>query len=574
MIKKIFYWSLGIAMVMFLVSIPLTHFWSLRLYLWKEGSSFYDFFTCLKGNIYWNRDQLYSAGTIYPPLANLFYAVITRCMSVESLQRLQSLSDYNKIKSLQECSVAFILYANIQLLFYYIVCVNWKKGKPIEKNIFAIGMLFTVPFLYQFERANIIFLVMVFTMLFFAWKDSNNRILRELSYLSLAIAAGLKIYPAVFGIVLLRERRYKDALRLVIYGIGAFLIPFVFYGGPEALFLLLENLSRTSGEFSMTRIGCQLDYVTVLKNMFRFLGGNCIFAGRVFRGLVVILGICAVFCLKETWKSVLLLTCMVIGLPSISYVYTAVFILIPLVIYLDGENKKKSDLAYLLGMLLVIIPLPFCWKEGTGDIYYSYMHVSGPVWAEGSSIVAMTVLLIADGLRSFLSSKRRIPVMTVLLCFAVFFSVFVNRDSYGTSFAYTDYLSKTLSDRVAVKNKGTVQQSFIAEEQSLDYMILRMQPAKSGFMDISVKSERDSSECFYARVNMSELVKGYNRIDFSDCGINPAERYILRVSVSGTGDEETYFWVTIDTLDTGEEFFIVNGEPHAGALGLQLYERR
>ena len=42
-----------------------------------------------------------------------------------------------------------------------------------------------------------------------------------------ALAAGLKLYPAIFGLLLLFDKKYKEAIRLVVYGILAVVIPFI-----------------------------------------------------------------------------------------------------------------------------------------------------------------------------------------------------------------------------------------------------------------------------------------------------------------------------------------------------------
>lgn len=153
------------------------------------------------------------------------------------------------------------------------VCASLKKGTKAEKIVFTISMLFTVPFLYQYERGNIIFLALCFTMLFFLWKDSENRILRELSFFSLAGAAGLKIYPAVFGLLLVREKRYKEAVRLMIYGLISFFLPFLCFGS----FLgnikkMISNMKTVTAEFASVRVGCQLNYSATLKNLLGWMG--------------------------------------------------------------------------------------------------------------------------------------------------------------------------------------------------------------------------------------------------------------------------------------------------------------
>ena len=47
-IKKCYYIAMIAALAVFAVSIPLTHGNSMKVYLWKAGSSFYDFFYCIK----------------------------------------------------------------------------------------------------------------------------------------------------------------------------------------------------------------------------------------------------------------------------------------------------------------------------------------------------------------------------------------------------------------------------------------------------------------------------------------------------------------------------------------------
>ena len=574
LIQRVFFILVLSSLLIFAISIPLTHYNSLKLYLWKPGNSFYDFFESLKINIYWKRHQCYEVGSIYPPLANLFYLLITRCMSVETLQQLDSLSDYSKIKALQECSIYFVLYMNALLIFYYLVCTGWKKGSRLEKNIFAIAMLFTVPFLYQFERSNIIFLALLFTMLFFLWKDSENKVLRELSYISLAVAAGLKIYPAIFGLLILKEKRYKDTARLVLYGVLAFMLPFLFYGGFHNVLLLLENMVQTSGKFSMTRIGYQLDYFTVLKNLFAFAGSNSVFIGKVFQIAFALLGVWAAFGLRESWKTVLLLTCMVVGIPSISYVYAAIFMIIPIIMYLDSGNKKKSDFIYLAGMLLVVLPLPFCWKEGSGNAYYSYMNVSTPVWIEGISITFMTALLIFDGLMHFFRKAKAALCSAVVLLLVLLLSIGVNRASYHAPFAYTDYLSRTLSNRVEAVDGDTVKQSFTAHDEFLNYIVLRLKPADSGSLTVSVKQADTKSDVFEQKYDMSELERGYNQLEMERCSLVPGESYVLELTVESEPDEKMQFWTTVPELDTGSEYFRLNEKSLDGALGVQLYESR
>ena len=79
-------------------------------------------------------------------------------------------------------------------------------------------MIVSYPVMFCLERGNILILSVVFAMFFIFFKDSDNKFIKELSYISLAMSAGIKIYPAVFGLTLIIEKKYKEALRLLFYG--------------------------------------------------------------------------------------------------------------------------------------------------------------------------------------------------------------------------------------------------------------------------------------------------------------------------------------------------------------------
>ncbi len=72
---------------------------------------------------------------------------------------------------------------------------------------------------------------------------SKRAWVRELALVALAVAAGLKIYPAFLGVMLLRNRDFKAAIHTVFYGIAALVLPvFAFQEGVYGLQLWLKIL--------------------------------------------------------------------------------------------------------------------------------------------------------------------------------------------------------------------------------------------------------------------------------------------------------------------------------------------
>ena len=570
-VKKGFYIGMFVTLFVWGISIIVTHASSLQLYLWHPGSSFYDFFTCIKGNIYWNRKTLYGDGSIYPPLANLIYVLISRCMSISTLKEIKKFSAVNDIKSLQECALYFVLYMNVLLIAYFCICTKLKKGSDTEKVLFATGMLFTIPFIYQFERANIIFLALILLMLFLLWKDSDNKIKREMALVALAASAGIKIYPAIFGVLLLKEKRYKEAARLVIYGIIFFTVPFIFFGGIQKnLVLLLHNLTNTAGQFSSTRLGCQLDFSTTFKFLFRKMGSQGNFIVGTLRMILAILGVVSVFCLKKTWKTILLMVCLIIGVPSISYTYTAIFMILPIIYFLDSGEIKKWDLLYLVGMLLVMVPIPFCWTEGAGDPNYAYMNVTIPMLIECVALVIMSVSLIVEGIIN-LGCRKWVKICGIVVVFII--SVVPNVATLNLPYAYTDYLKKTLSDKIELEDGDYLEQTFIPKKEKVTHIVLKLKSPKKGSLEISVKQCNNESLIITKEYDLSKSQNGYNEIDLNNIEVESGKKYQIRIVYKNSEDKKIKIWKTVDNYMDEDNILTLNGEALNGELGIQIYEK-
>lgn len=545
----------------------------MRLYLWKAGSSFYDFFYCIKSAIYWNRSAVYDARNIYPPLANVFYMLITSCMSVDTLQKMQT-TGVNDLKMLQECAFYFLIYSSVLMLFFTVVCSELKKGSRAEKLIFTLTMLFTVPFLYQYERANIIFLALSLTLLFFLWKDSKSLLKRELSFAALACAAGLKIYPAVFGLLLIREKRWKEALRLIAYGIAAFFLPFFCFGGIIGnIKKMIQNMGEVTAEFSSVRIGCQLNYSAILKHLFGWMNQYSTVLIGVFLILAVCFGAIAAVSLEKKWKAILLLTCLLMGVPSFSYTYVGIFMVIPVIAFLDSEEAHgKGDWLYLLGMLLVLLPLPFCWMEGNGVSAYTYLNVTTPMLAEGGAILVMTISLIAEGLISQGKTAKHRICFSGLIAVLAAVSVFINWNRKNDSYDYTNYLKKTLSEADKLKDGDCLIQEFTSKQDTIDKIVLKLNPGAAGVLECEIL-EKESGSVVTTALLAGDLKNGYQELTFDDCAVEKGNTYQVRLKLTEAEESSWKIYHTAKGLEYEDAHALLNGEEMGWYLGLQVYQR-
>lgn len=194
---------------------------------------FMDFFNSIRdsaaSNVYSERNS------IYPPLAVAFFRLLGRMLPYAEVA-LDPRDNYDMQKS-QSCLMIYLFYTLIVVIATYRIvykkAFDGKYESSYDKKtrriaaIFSFLTIFSYPLMYCMERGNIVSLAVAFTAFFVFFRDSESKAIREISYICLALAAGLKLYPAIFGLLLLFDKKYKEAIRLVVYGILAVVIPFI-----------------------------------------------------------------------------------------------------------------------------------------------------------------------------------------------------------------------------------------------------------------------------------------------------------------------------------------------------------
>lgn len=237
------------------------------------------------------------------------------------------------------------------LLFY--ACFSLYRGPSRLRPWVLLGLSFSSVFLYAFERGNAIVLSAFFVAVFLLYYDSEKPLLKHLAFLCLAIAAGMKIFPALFGLLLLYEKRYKDAALLVAYGVVLSLVPiFFFEGGAVANFeAFLSNLALHAAKFKhriMPRFGLPYLglpwYYTYLRSM-EWLSYAMAGASLVFLPLY-----------QRKWQKLLLLGCLAVMMPVSSSIYNALYLFPILMIFLGEERPRPLDYVYAALLALMLSP--------------------------------------------------------------------------------------------------------------------------------------------------------------------------------------------------------------------------
>jgi len=177
-------------------------------------------------------------GTIYPPLANLFFYILNGMVpSGISAKWPKTGDDILKLRGsildlriYQNTVFAWLLYSVIIAVLIFSVVTSYEKNR-LKGILLGIAILLSHGVLYALERGNIILISLFFLLIFTKYFDSDNKVLREAALLALVISADLKLYPAVFGLLLLGNKQYREALRAIIYGIMGFILPLFAFEG-------------------------------------------------------------------------------------------------------------------------------------------------------------------------------------------------------------------------------------------------------------------------------------------------------------------------------------------------------
>lgn len=309
--------------------------------------------------------------TLYPPLANLLFYLLYRCIPLEIVSQWPA--DFSDsismrgteldLRTYQAPMILFLLFVIICCVFLVFLLEHALQSYPsLWAKWAAICMLLSHGMMTSIERGNILFMVAGFSFFYVLFYDSRHAFLRELALIALAIAAGLKLYPALLGVLLLAEKRYKMAFRAVIYGILSVIAPCILFHGGLSNLLIWKDVLFSFGSGSTTPwLGTGfsgiLHRIALYADVYLGLTIPVGWFGIAAIVVTILLLLCALS-LNKKWQSVLACVLAIILFHSQGeYIYC--LMLIPMALFLQEEKRFfRQNIVPFLGMLFLIIPLP------------------------------------------------------------------------------------------------------------------------------------------------------------------------------------------------------------------------
>lgn len=333
--------------------------------------NFYDFLLSIEG--YGKVNNFYS--TNYPPLCIYFFKFL--------LSFLPSTNNNYAINYLATLYNLFVTLSTFLLVFYLI------KGSTKKKVICGCIIFLTGPFLFTYQRMNIIHLALIFTLFYYAFYNSKNKVLHELALISLAIAANIKIFPAIFGAILLKEKKWGASIRCAIYGVLLFLLPLfmeplmhsiitVSSVGESTPINIVQSISPASSASENSPI-------SMVQSMSSFSSSDAVMTSISIKAIVhrllnkistnqgliqIIKSISPIICLivtlfvfffsKKKHNDLLLLSALCVLIPTSSAWYGLIFFTIPLIQIFNYNPSENANIFDKMNKLLFILLFSFC----------------------------------------------------------------------------------------------------------------------------------------------------------------------------------------------------------------------
>lgn len=318
--------------------------------LFASGAdSFMDFFNHIAYVKNPSETYFVSFNACFPAFAYMFYYLLW-CILPEGSVTLWAASETSGTALL-----VYIIYTVLlTLLTVKVIKKYTEKLSALQTSLIVISLLLSYPFVCGvFERGNSVSIVLILLMTAMLWKDSDEKLKREAALLLIAFAFGFKVYPALFGIFYLLEKRFKEAIRLAIYGILTFLLPFGFFGGLAGLKQFFVNQTILHNTFYAS-ISFQGLFAPILAN-FGIAEGNAHLIVTVFTAIFICVSLIAIIKSKYAFLKILFLVNIMVFCPNWSGSYTLVYYALPFVMFIKEEPKisRSMSVLFYVGFALV-----------------------------------------------------------------------------------------------------------------------------------------------------------------------------------------------------------------------------
>jgi Glycosyltransferase family 87 len=259
----------------------------------------------------------------------------------------------------------YVLLFSVFFLFYTYKNVAVEQNTTTLNHVLILTFL-SFPFMFTLSRGNYEAIVFIFLAVFVYYYEKGN-IARSILPLSLAIS--MKLFPAIFLILLLSDKKYKEAGYTVIASIVITIMSYASFAGGliQNIKMHLQALQLYNKDYAIGNAG--LSYGHSLFGAIKILSAklypssfpevvNSLF-GAYALIVLVLFGLISVYIFlveRKLWKKVTLLVFSMLLFPHVSADYRLIHLFIPLYLFINKSKADDRDLVYgtMFSLLLIV----------------------------------------------------------------------------------------------------------------------------------------------------------------------------------------------------------------------------
>ena len=315
--------------------------------------------------------QLYEVsryGGFFPPFSYMLYYFFYRVSAMDGAVPVSWLAADNGGAYLY----VYIVFVIVSVLVVYLAVESFLHRR-MHKSVFACIMASGAFLGSGLIVGNTIFLVLAMMLLALDWKDSDSKVKRELALIFIAMSAGLKIYPAIFGFLYVKERRWKETFRLILYGMIVAFVPFVFFGGVQGFITWFKHITAAMYFIEFARIqyirGVAVYIMTLITGNIdsRLVNRVALYAPTVFLVLMFAFGMLS----RNKIRPIYFFTAAMVFFPTNAYRYSLGLFAIPMLFWFRDEAENSTTDNWITSLLyagIFGIPMLFGVCSGFGGV--------------------------------------------------------------------------------------------------------------------------------------------------------------------------------------------------------------
>ncbi len=318
-----------------------------------QAETFMDFFN----SVMYSYDRPYTEWhVIYPSLITVFYGVLGNYM-IPYVDPIPGMDLAHIIRSSQMGLMIYLAITSATLfIFFGVIRRHFSSIKNAKLITWLLAcIMVSYPIVYTVERGNSILLTVLALYLFLLTYRSECVWIRRFSYLCLGCAAGIKIWPLIFGILVLKERDLGDIVECMAIGAAALLLPFIFTDGTflDLLNNISNHMSDTVANGSMISLS-DISYVVFSQFLSHDVSVSC---SKVCVTILTVLSLSIVLFSRnlETWKVVSILSCNLIVGFGVATPYLFIYTILPLLFFLLSEREISGmNIMYTISFVAIL----------------------------------------------------------------------------------------------------------------------------------------------------------------------------------------------------------------------------